>query len=325
MWRVRLAVLSILCCCGGTAGLLRAAEQGGAIVTGRYRNLFVEAGHAPADVRAKIDQSYRQLFHGDAKSKAVYFAAGKNVNGPLAYIQDIGSNDVRSEGMSYGMMIAVQLDKRAEFDALWNWAKTHMHHADPASPAFGYFSWSLKTDGTPNDEMPAPDGEEYFATALYFAANRWGNGEGIYNYRAEADRILTAMRHRKEITGPTVKGEMTAGNLFEPKRAMVRFTPDVVNWEHTDPSYHLPAFYELWAQWGPEADRDFWRQAATTSREFFQLAANPADGAHARVCQLRRHALACAVESAQRRPPCRRMADRDELECRLGLVGQGSA
>ena len=28
--------------------------------------------------------------------------------------------DVRSEGMSYGMMITVQLDKKAEFDALWN-------------------------------------------------------------------------------------------------------------------------------------------------------------------------------------------------------------
>jgi len=26
--------------------------------------------------------------------------------------------------MSYGMMIAVQLDKRREFDALWNWANT---------------------------------------------------------------------------------------------------------------------------------------------------------------------------------------------------------
>ena len=204
------------------------------------------------------------------KTEAVYFAAGKNANGPLAQIRDIGSNDVRSEGMSYGMMIAVQLDKRAEFDALWNWAKTYMDHDDPASPAFGYFSWSLKTDGTPNDEMPAPDGEEYFATALYFAANRWGSGEGIYNYRAEADRILTAMRHRQEITGPTVKGEMTAGNLFDPKHAIVRFTPDVVNWEHTDPSYHLPAFYELWALWGPEADRDFWRQAAAASREFFQ-------------------------------------------------------
>ncbi|HEX7653161.1 MAG TPA: glycosyl hydrolase family 8, partial [Verrucomicrobiae bacterium] len=53
---------------------------------------------------------------------------------------------------------------------------------------------------------------------------------------------------------------------------------DQVNWNHTDPSYHLPAFYELWARWGPAADRDFWREAATASREFFQHTAHPVTG-----------------------------------------------
>jgi oligosaccharide reducing-end xylanase len=173
------------------------------------------------------------------------------------------------------MMIAVQLDKKAEFDAIWNWARTHMYHDDPNHPGYGYFSWSVKRDGRPNDEMPAPDGEEYFAMALYFAWGRWGNGTDIYNYRAHADRLLTDMRHRKLITGPTVIGPRTAGDLFEPEHKMVRFTPDVDNREHTDPSYHLPAFYELWALWGPEPDRPFWAQAARVSRDFFQRAAHP--------------------------------------------------
>jgi oligosaccharide reducing-end xylanase len=65
------------------------------------------------------------------------------------------------------MMIAVQLDKKAEFDALWNWAKTYMYINDPKHPSFGYFSWSCKTDGTPNEETSAPDGEEYFVMSLY--------------------------------------------------------------------------------------------------------------------------------------------------------------
>jgi oligosaccharide reducing-end xylanase len=56
---------------------------------------------------------------------------------------------------------------------------------------------------------------------------------------------------------------------------MVRLTPWKDHRDRTDPSYHLPAFYELWAKWGPEADRDFWKQAAAASREFFQHAANP--------------------------------------------------
>jgi oligosaccharide reducing-end xylanase len=218
------------------------------------------------------------LFHGAPATEAVYFSAGTNTSGALGYIHDLGSGDVRSEGLSYGMMIAVQLDKRAEFDANWNWAKTFMYHAATNHPAFGYFSWSMKTNGVANDEMPAPDGEQYFATALYFAAARWGNGTGIYNYRAEAAALLNQLKNRARITGATVNGAMTAGAIFEPDKKLVRFTPDVANWNHTDPSYQLPAFYEVWARCGPKADREFWSQAATASREFFQRAANAVTG-----------------------------------------------
>jgi oligosaccharide reducing-end xylanase len=254
------------------------ATTAGAFATGRYRNLFVEAGHSPEDVSAKINANFQQLFHGDPNTQAVYFPAGTNANGALAYIHDLGSKDVRSEGMSYGMMIAVQLDKKTEFDAIWNWAKTFMYHASTNHPAYGYFSWSMTTNGVANDEMPAPDGEQYFVTSLYFAAARWGSCAGICNYRAEADRLLGDLRHRQIITGATVKGAMTAGAIFEPEKKLVRFTPDVANWNHTDPSYQLPAFYELWARCGPAADREFWAQAATASRDFFQHAANPVTG-----------------------------------------------
>jgi oligosaccharide reducing-end xylanase len=43
----------------------------------------------------------------------------------------------------------------------------------------------------------------------------------------------------------------------------------------TDPSYHLPAFYELWARWGPVEDRAFWAHAAEVSRAFFAQVAGP--------------------------------------------------
>jgi len=255
-----------------------AHEPAGAVGTGQYRDLFVEAGHSPAEVSAKVNAAFQQLFHGDPVMQAVHFPAGTNANGALAYIYDLASKDVRSEGMSYGMIIAVQLNHQAEFDGLWNWAKTYMYQPSPKHPAYGYFAWSMATNGQPNDEMPAPDGEEYFVTALYFASGRWGNGSGIYHYRAEADRLLSDLRHRQLITGPTVKGIMTAGALFEPNHKLVRFTPDVVNWNHTDPSYHLPAFYELWARWGPTADRAFWAEAAQASRDFFQRATHSDTG-----------------------------------------------
>lgn len=249
----------------------------GAYVTGMYRNLFVENGHTQEEVTAKVNAAFQQLFYGDT-SQRLYFDAGSNENGPKAYLCDVLHNDVRSEGMSYGMMVCVQMDKKAEFDALWNWAMTHMYIRKPDHPSKGYFAWSIRTDGTPLSEGPAPDGEEYFVMSLYFAANRWGNGEGIYNYKAYADTILTDMRHRAVITGNTITGPATTGPMVNEEACMILFVPDEGGNTFTDPSYHLPAFYELWSRWGPEADREFWAAAADTSRMYFNKACHPVTG-----------------------------------------------
>ena len=253
------------------------ADGKGAYASGEYRNLFLENGHSVAEIDAKVESTFQQLFHGDS-AQVIYRETGSNDNGPLAMFIDIYSNDVRSEGMSYGMMICVQMDKKEEFDALWNWAMSYMYIDKEGHPNKGYFSWSVNLDGTPRAETPAPDGEEYFVMALYFAANRWGNGEGIYNYKAWADKILTTMRHHPVLTGPTKFGERTIGPMVSEEHRMILFVPDVGRNTFTDPSYHLPAFYELWAKWGPEEDREFWAIAADSSRNFFQKHCNKNTG-----------------------------------------------
>src|ERR1039458_4341158 len=68
----------------------------------------------------------------------IYFETGASENGPLAYMTDWANNDARTEGMSYGMMIAVELNKKREFDALWNWSHTYMLITDPKNPSVGY-------------------------------------------------------------------------------------------------------------------------------------------------------------------------------------------
>ena len=275
-----LLTASLLACTSElNASVDHAAQDGtGAYATGKYRNLFAEDGHSAPEIHDKIDAAYRQLFHGDPQTQAIAFAAGSNANGPLMYVTDWANHDVRTEGVSYGMMITVQLDKKAEFDAIWNWVKTYMYISDPKHPSYGYFSWSCKTDGTPNEETPAPDGEEYFAMALLFAGNRWPGGHGIYDYHAEADKLLTAMRHRAVITGPTKFGQRSVGPEVDEQNAMILFVPGRMPQPFTDPSYHLPAFYELWARWGPVEDRAFWARAAQASRAFFVKTTNPQTG-----------------------------------------------
>ncbi len=75
-------------------------DGSGAYATHHYRDLFAEAGQAPAETQAKIDRAFQQLFHGDPLTERVYFEAGSNANGTLAYITDWANNDARTEGMS---------------------------------------------------------------------------------------------------------------------------------------------------------------------------------------------------------------------------------
>ena len=271
--------IGLWCAWSSTAAARTVSEDGnGAFATGKYRNLFAEDGHSKKEIRAKIDAAYQQLFHGDKETQAIAFDAGKNENGPLMYVTDWANHDVRTEGMSYGMMITVQLNKKAEFDAIWNWAKTYMYISDPKAPSYEYFAWSCKTDWTHNSEGAAPDGESYFAMALLFASNRWGDGKGIYNYHAEAEKLLTAMVHREKISAPSKYGVHTAGPMMNQDPPEILFVPDVFGQPFTDPSYHLPAFYELWSRWGPKEDRAFWAKAAETSRAFFVKTTNKETG-----------------------------------------------
>jgi len=243
--------------------LLGFATLGGAAP--QTRNLFHELlGKSEAELDAKIDTAWRHFFAGD-DTQRIYYPVGTD----LAYIADLGSNDVRSEGMSYGMMLAVQLDRKAEFDRLWRWANKFMRHAD--GPRRGYFAWHCKFDGTQLDPGSASDGEEWFAMALFFASHRWGNGGGILNYGAEAQAILRDMLHKQ--------GTAEVTSIFNHQMKQVVFVPNPEASSFTDPSYHLPAFYELWARWSDNpSDRNFWAEAANVSRAFFHKAAHPVTG-----------------------------------------------
>ena len=84
----------------------------GAFESGSYRNLFLEIGKSESEIQDVIDVAWNQLFYGDDNHRIYYPEDDK------AYILDVGNDEVRSEGMGFSMMIAVQLDKKEEFDKL---------------------------------------------------------------------------------------------------------------------------------------------------------------------------------------------------------------
>jgi oligosaccharide reducing-end xylanase len=174
------------------------------------------------------------------------------------------------------------MNLREQFDRLWKFARTYMQYPpDTELPAWRhYFRWQGKVVPAsasqwdvkfPAQTVPAPDGEEYFAAALYLADRRWGSA-GEVDYQREAAQISWALLHNRPSGSrfPIIHAESN----------MVVFVPYGSSNEHSDPSYHLPAFYELFAEYGPSLDSQRWRQVAHVSREYLVKSAHPETGLH---------------------------------------------
>lgn len=229
----------------------------GAFETRRYRNLFAELGYSQAEIDRKLAEVFNGVFFGKNR---VYFEVGDS----MGYISDVKNSDVRTEGMSYGLMLAVQFDRKDIFDRLWRWGRRYMQHRE--GPWKGYFAWSCKTDGTRNASGPASDGELYYVTALIFASNRWGDSTGI-DYLKEARFILDCSMQKA--------GMDRVAPLVDLEHKLITFTPDRnFGSKFTDPSYHVPAFYEVWARWAGDGRSQFWNACAAKSREYLHRCVN---------------------------------------------------
>ncbi|NLS12201.1 hypothetical protein HGP28_04740 [Vibrio sp. SM6] len=225
----------------------------GAYESGQYRNLAQEMN--AHDAQAKLDAGFANMFGENTQQQLYYgYYEGGYYNGH--YIKTTDTNDIRTEGQSWGMTIAVMMDKQQEFDNLWRFAKKYQknsdQHSDPAKR--GVYAWQLKFNSSgqvyKNDDGPAPDGEEYFAFALLNADARWGS-HGSINYYQEALVMLQ-----------TIKTKLM-------KDGVIVFSPYVDN--VTDPSYHIPAFYDYFAdRVVNSADKQYWASVATRSRQFLQ-------------------------------------------------------
>lgn len=102
-----------------------------------------------------------------------------------------------------------------------------------------------------------------FITSLLFASNQWGNDNGI-DYYVEARKILDAI-WKKDGTGGIY-------NIINTEHKQITFTPEGRNYTFTDPSYHLPAFFEVWALYAKDGHEQFYKDCADTARAFLHRA-----------------------------------------------------
>ncbi len=153
----------------------------------------------------------------------------------------VGINDTVSEGMGYGMLLAVFFNDQVLFDQLYSYVQLHTNSE-------GNMMWHIQADGTPfpDGEGSATDGDEDIAAALCIAYKQWPGG-GIHSYYNEAvKRVNVLWNHNVEQSTFTLKpGESWGGTNC------------------LNASYFAPAWYRIFADitgntgWISVADRSY--------------------------------------------------------------------
>lgn len=125
-------------------------------------------------------------------------------------------NDSVSEGLGYGMLLAVYMNEKDMFDALWKYVQKHLDST-------GLMNWRVDSNGQTAGANSATDGDEDMAFALVQADKQWGG------YTATAKAFIGLIAKNDFEADGTVKG----GDKYS-----------AVN-----PSYLAPSYYRTFAKY----------------------------------------------------------------------------
>ena len=149
----------------------------------------------------------------------------------------LNPNSTVSEGIGYGMVIAVYMNDENLFDNLWKYEQIHLDGS-------GLMNWYIDASGATDGGGGATDGDEDMAWALLMAAKQWG-GSGTLGstYQSLAVAQINKLYTYVNNAGLT----LTAGDGF-----------GAIN-----PSYFAPAYYREFSAAAPASETAGWLTVAT--------------------------------------------------------------
>jgi endo-1,4-beta-D-glucanase Y len=138
-------------------------------------------------------------------------------------IRPENGNDTVSEGIGYGMLLAVFVNDQTTFDALWAFAKSH-------NDGHGLMTWCVPGSGSGSCSGggSATDGDEDMAFALLMASKQWSSKA---SYATDATALINAIM-MYEVDGSNV---IKPGDNFGGASEM-------------NPSYLAPSYYRAFAK-----------------------------------------------------------------------------
>ena len=74
-------------------------------------------------------------------------------------------------------------------------------------------------------------------------------------------------------------------NIINVENKQINFVPDNFGYNWTDPSYHLPAFFEIWAEYAKDGKEQFYRDCADTATGLSSQGMRSATGLNADITE----------------------------------------
>jgi oligosaccharide reducing-end xylanase len=73
-------------------------------------------------------------------------------------------------------------------------------------------------------------------------------------------------------------GSEGINNIINVEHKQISFVPESERYDSTDPSYYLPAFFEIWAEYANDGHEQFYRECAEKARVFLHWACDSETG-----------------------------------------------
>jgi endo-1,4-beta-D-glucanase Y len=176
---------------------------------------------------------------------------------------NLDANSTVSEGIGYGMLIAVYMDDQALFDGLWKYEQKHLETSPPVPAANGLMNWYILANGqvgtTPPGTGGATDADEDMAFALLMADKQWG-GQGTLpkSYLQNATDLIGAIWNHEVIMSKLIAG----GDQFPPDFSEINI------------SYFAPAYYRLFKTVYTPPNNGSWDDVINTVYDTITIALN---------------------------------------------------
>lgn len=163
-------------------------------------------------------------------------------------------NSTVSEGIAYGMLLAVYMDDPETFDALFQYSQLHLD-------LYGLMHWYIGPDGETLGSGGATDSDEDIAFALLQAHEKWGGQGSLSATYLDLAKTQIDLVWRYEV-------EHTSREVLKPGNQWGGSTT-------TNPSYFAPAFYRTFAEVTGNAG---WLDVVTSSYDILEASLNAESG-----------------------------------------------